>query len=69
MPGKRIKGKIPAGNSGLTGTANKDQSPDQTMGTEGGSGAAVEPPQQGAHLDAGLAVISAFDDLYEQAIS
>ena len=36
------------------------------MGTEGGSGAAGEPPQQGAHLDAGLAVINAFDDLYNQ---
>jgi hypothetical protein len=66
MPGKRIKGKTPAGNSGLTGTANKDQFPDQTMGTEGGSGAAGEPPQQGAHLDDGLAVINAFDDLYNQ---
>ena len=59
-------GKTPAGDSGLTEIVNQDQSPDQTMGTEGGSGTAGEPPQQGAHLDAGLAVINAFDDLYEQ---
>ena len=59
-------GKTPAGDSGLTEIVNQDQSPDQTMGTEGGSGAAGEPPQQGAHLDDGLAVINAFDDLYNQ---
>ena len=37
------------------------------MGTEGSSVAAGAPPQQGANLDPGLAVINAFDDLYEQA--
>ncbi len=61
MPSKRNNKKGPAGNPGLEGTANQDQSPDQTMGTEASSVAAGAPPQPGAHLEAGLAVINAFE--------
>ena len=67
MPGKKINRKGPAGNPGLTGTANQDQSPDQAMSTDSSSVAAGTPPQQGVPLDDGEAIIKAFNDLYEQS--
>ena len=67
MPGKKNSKKGPAGNSGLTGTASQDQTPDQAMGTDNSSVAVGTPPQQGAQLEESHnAIIKAFDDLYDQ---
>ena len=66
MPAKKNSRKGLAGSPGLERTANQDQSPNQTMGTESSSVATGEPSLKDAHLEAGLAVINAFDNLYEQ---
>jgi hypothetical protein len=65
MPSKKNNKRGPAGNPGLVGTADQNQSSDQAMSTEVSSGPAGELPQQGLHIDAGLAAINALDDLFD----
>ncbi len=67
MPAKKNNRKGPAGNPGLTGTADQDQPPDQTMSTESSSVAAGTPPQPVALEKDHEAIIKAFNDLYEQS--
>ena len=68
MPSTKKNRKGPAaGNPGLTGTANQDQTSDQAMDTDNSSVAVETPPQSGAQLEESHnAIIKAFDALYDQ---
>ncbi len=67
MPAKKNNRKGPAGNPGLTGTADQDQTSDQTMDTDNSSVAVGTPSQSGAQLEESHnAIIKAFDALYDQ---